>query len=166
MNGGKPKPRIEPTSASRTSVSTPSPKQRAVYRAVIALILHNGSRDFHKLVPMSAKIIRDEYIDDHHIFPKAFLADLPTPPPTELRDCILNRTLIDQKTNVRIGARAPSDYLAEMADELGEPSLDRLLKSHLLPVGPESPLRQDQFEDFLATRQAAIWKKMQEATAG
>ena len=50
-NGAKPKPRMEPTSASRTSVSTPSSKQRAVSSACIA-----SSRSFSSSTSMRVGI--------------------------------------------------------------------------------------------------------------
>ena len=48
-------------------------------------------------------------IDDHHIFPDAFLRRREIP--AKLRETVLNRTLFDRKTNIRISDRAPSDYM-------------------------------------------------------
>jgi len=54
----------------------------------------------------------DEKIDDHHVFPQRYLAESMPDVSGTLRDCVLNRTLIDKKTNIRISKRPPSDYLS------------------------------------------------------
>jgi hypothetical protein len=39
-----------------------------------------------------------------------------------------------------------------------------LLRSHLLPSGPASPLETNDFEGFLQWREEAIWSRIQEVT--
>jgi len=82
-------------------------RQRALYNACMALIARHGALDFHKLQPITPDAIRDQQIDDHHVFPRAYVAEH-----AELRelpfDSVLNRTLIDRQTNIRIGKKAPS----------------------------------------------------------
>lgn len=135
-----------------------TPRQRAVYRGVIALILRNEARDFHSGTKITVKLIEDEKIDDHHIFPQGYIAaHLPTVG-TTLRDCILNRTLIDKTTNIRIGKRAPSDYLKEIQTALGN-KFDELIDSHLLPGGPKSPLLTDDFDALIDNRQELLGKR-------
>jgi hypothetical protein len=82
---------------------------------------------------------------------------------------VVNRTLIDQITNKRISDRAPSNYLDEIRrayEEKGLPgeAFEGLLRSHLLPAGPDSPLWRDDFEGFLAWRQEAIWQLIRKVT--
>ncbi len=102
-------------------------------------------------------------VDDHHIFPAAYLAQSGIPGPT--RDAILNRTLIDRQTNIRIGMRAPSDYLDEIRDEWGSlGDFDGLLGSHLLPVGLESALFANDFEAFLRYREDVLVGEIERAT--
>jgi hypothetical protein len=141
-----------------------TPRQRAIYRGVIALILRNEARDFHTGKRITANLMQDGKIDDHHVFPKGYVDEQLPGTSATLRDCVLNRTLIDKQTNVRIGKKAPSEYLAEIQEKMGDEALQRLLHSHLLPGGADAPLRCNQFEQFLKSRQLAIGKKIQEIT--
>jgi len=59
-------------------------------------------------------------------------------------DTVLNHTLLDRITNIRIGKRPPSKYLADIKAELGD-RLDAVLESHGLPIGLDSPLWRDDF---------------------
>ena len=139
-------------------------RQRAVYRACIALILRGRALDFHTREKITAKLVWDEGIDDHHLFPAAYLRDNRPDIGAIQRDCVLNRTYIDKITNIRIGRRAPSDYLAEVAAEMGESKLDQILASHLLPTGADSALRLDDFDDLMEHRRTALTEAIIAAT--
>ena len=139
-----------------------TPRQRALYRGTICLVLSGEPRDFHYVTKITAKMIADNHIDDHHIFPYAYLGKQGVA--ARLRDCVLNRTLIDRETNQRISARAPSDYMAEMKGELGNTKLASLLISHTLPAGESSPFWSDDFETFLDWRQDALRHQIQRVT--
>jgi hypothetical protein len=93
-------------------------------------------------------------VDDHHIFPQAFLNERNVSP--TLRDCISNRSFIDRMTNRRLKRREPSDYFTEIRQEHGEKETDDLWQSHLMPTGKNSPLLSDDFEEFLKQREQAI----------
>ena len=80
-----------------------------------------------------------------------------------MRDCVLNRTLIDRTTNQMISDRAPSDYLAEIRSTTGFP-FAAVLTSHGLPAGADSPLLHDNYEAFLAGRQEHLWCEIQRVT--
>lgn len=139
-------------------------RQRALYRGLMALVLRNRAIDFHTREQITSKLMLDESIDDHHIFPDAFLKEHRPDLPGTLRDCILNRTHIDKITNIRIGKRPPSDYLAEIAEEAGDAKLDEILASHMLPSGPDSPLRADDFEGVIEYRRRALSEAVRQAT--
>jgi hypothetical protein len=141
---------FEPAVLRQTTV-----RQRAIYSGVMALILRHGSLDFHSTNPMTAKMIHDEQIDDHHLFPQGWFKDHPEVDGA-LVDSVLNRTLIDQVTNIRIGKRAPSDYLGEVREKLGDVTLRAILKSHLVPSDDEGPLFRDDFSGFLREREALV----------
>lgn len=66
-------------------------------------------------------------------------------------DTVLNHTLLDRVTNIRIGKRAPSKYLADIRAELGD-RLDAVLESHGLPIGIDSPLWRDNFAEMCEFR--------------
>jgi hypothetical protein len=140
-----------------------TPRQRAIYRGVIALILKEEARDFHTGKRITANMILEEKIDDHHIFPQAYIAEHEPNVSATTRDCVLNRTLIDKITNIRIGKRPPSEYLAEIATSIGDDVLEEVLESHLLPGAKDSPLRCDQFDTFITMRQLVIANKILEA---
>src|SRR5256885_4490614 len=97
----------------------------------------------------------DEGIDDHHVFPAAYL-ERGGVSPARMRDCVLNRTLIDRTTNQMISDRAPSDYLAEIRNTPGFP-FEAVLASHGLPAGADLPLLRDDYRAFLALRQGRLW---------
>lgn len=139
-----------------TSLRQVKPRQRAVYRGVMALILQNGALDFHKRGKITSQLLADKKnpVDDHHIFPRAYLDNKGAP--ASLRDCILNRTFIDRVTNRRLSKRAPSDYFSEIRTRQGGSETDETLKSHVLPQGSHSPLLDDDFEKFLDWREQAL----------
>lgn len=139
-----------------------TPRQRAIYRGTICLILGGGARDFHTQSVITGKLMSEEGIDDHHVFPAAHL-ERQGITPARVRDCVLNRTLIDRTTNQMISDRAPSDYLAAMKSTPGFP-FAQVLSSHGLPVSSDSPLMQDDYEGFLDWRQAYLWQEIQRVT--
>ncbi len=142
-----------------------TPRQRAIYRGVVCLVLGSGTgaRDFHTQGVITGKLIAEQGIDDHHVFPADFLEKKKGIKLARLRDCVLNRTLIDRTTNQIISNRAPSEYLAEMNATEGFP-FDSVLRSHLLPVGESSPFWSDDYDAFLAFRQQALWQEIMSVT--
>ena len=111
---------------------------------------------------VSGKLMVDEGIDDHHIFPSKYLERIGINS-IRLRDCVLNRTLIDRTTNQIISDRAPSDYLNEISSTSGFP-IDKVLESHTLPIEKDSPLFKNDYEAFLNWRQIQIWNEIQYMT--
>ncbi len=139
-----------------------TPRQRAIYRGAICLILGAGARDFHTQAVITGKLMADEGIDDHHVFPAAYLEGRGVAP-ARMRDCVVNRTLIDRTTNQMISDRAPSDYLAEIKSTPGFP-FETVLASHGLPAGADSPLLCDDYEAFLVWRQERLWQEIRRVT--
>lgn len=139
-----------------------TPRQRSIYRGSICLILGMGARDFHTQSIITGRLMAEEGIDDHHIFPEAYLSRQGISS-SRLRDCVLNRTLIDRTTNQMISDRNPSAYLADIRNTPGFPFQD-LLTSHGLPSQPDSALLRDDYEAFLKWRQNRLWEAIQNAT--
>jgi hypothetical protein len=142
-------------------------RQRALYRGVICLLLSRGPRDFYSYDRLTGELLTEHDVEDHHIFPYAYLGRENVPP--RQRDCVLNRTLIDRITNRRISDRPPSEYLDEVRSAYAEKGLrgdafQGLLSSHELPTGPDSPLWKNDFEAFLGWRQDALWQRIKEVT--
>lgn len=135
-------------------------RQRALYRGTIALLMRHSPLDFHEALPLGKPIIDGRDVDDHHIFPRHFLKTIGRENAT---DSVLNHTLIDKKTNIRIGGHAPSIYLAEMEKELGE-KLHKILVSHGLPAAPDGPLFEDDFDEFLDWRLVHLKRELATVT--
>ena len=165
MNGGHEPESVASFNIESLKLRNVRPKQRAVYRGAMALILQNGALDFHKRGPITSQLIADKKnpVDDHHIFPRAYLnkRDISA----ALRDCILNRTYIDRATNHRLSKRAPSDYFGEICQKQGEQQTDALFRTHLLPTGINSSLLTDDFEGFLANRERLLMELIQKKTS-
>lgn len=140
-----------------------TPRQRAIYRGTVCLVLRNGARDFHTQAVITGKLMQEEGIDDHHLFPSSYLEKHQGIQAARRRDCVLNRTLIDRTTNQIISDKAPSKYLAEIKATTGFPFAD-VLGSHLLPNGEDSPLLSDDYEAFLSWRESRLWKEIQSVT--
>ena len=139
-----------------------TPRQRAIYRGAICLILRNGARDFHTQAVITGKLMAEQGIDDHHVFPAHFL-ETKGITSARHRDCVLNRTLIDRTTNQMISDRAPSVYLAEIRNTSGFPFED-VLASHCLPTGTDSSFWTDDYEGFMAWREQRLWKEIKRVT--
>jgi hypothetical protein len=139
-----------------------SGRQRALYRATVALMMSRNPLDFHKGHRLTPAIIVGEEIDDHHVFPRKQLKKMKR---DQVVDSVLNHTLIDKLTNIRIGGNAPSKYLGDMEAELGPTKVRSILRSHELPPDHDGPLLQDRFEDFLAWREHQLARRLREATS-
>ncbi len=77
---------------------------------------------------------------------------------------MLNRTLIDKETNIRINKKAPAEYLREIEAELNAERLGEVLESHLLQGGKPSSLSEGRLSDFLGERQQRFAEKLEEVT--
>jgi len=141
-----------------------STRAGAIYKSVICLILASEphARDFHSGKLIAQAMFDAGDVEDHHVFPSAYLENAKGITKKTLRDCILNRTLIDGKTNVVISDRPPSEYLRDIDAHV---DTETILKSHLLPTGSTSPLRTDDYEEFLQKRAELIEAAIAVATS-
>ena len=120
----------------------------AVYRGVLCLVALKGACDF-----FTGDTIELHQLDDHHIFPASFLKGFPE----DLRNSILNRTLISSDTNRRlIGAKKPSVYLAEMESGLGKEKARLILATHFIDDAAIQAMRDDDYLQFLVERERAL----------
>jgi hypothetical protein len=165
LGGGKPPESVISLRFDPNVMRDVTPRQRSLYRGTICLMLGagTGARDFHTQAVITSKLMNEEGIDDHHIFPDDFLLKKKGLTSSRMRDCVLNRTLIDRSTNQIISNRAPSEYLAEIYNTANFP-FDAVLASHCLPTGPNSPLRTDDYDAFLSWRQDRLWREIQSVT--
>ncbi len=135
-------------------------RQRALYRATMALLLRHRPLDFHEAVPLTRTVIESTAVDDHHVFPRGYLKDIGL---DNRIDTVLNHTLIDRETNIRIQKKAPSVYLGAIAEELPN-DLPRILESHGLPSEITGPLWRDDFDGFLEWRLNHLAQELQVVT--
>ena len=130
----------------------------ATYRGVLNLIGYaiQGLRDWKS----TQKIDPDKELDDHHIFPRAYITsgvtlDMEAGEAIQLMDCVVNRTLIPKMLNLTIGKRPPQAYLADIKKQNAK--LEASLQDHLVP--PElvsDPTWNTRFRAFLDARAKAI----------
>jgi hypothetical protein len=142
-----------------------TPRQRSIYRGAMCLVLGSGTgaRDFHTQGVITGKLMAEQGIDDHHVFPADYLEKKKDIKLGRLRDCVLNRALIDRTTNQIISNRAPSDYLVQIKATEGFP-FEAVMRSHLLPADDASPFWNDDYETFLTRRQQALWGEIKRVT--
>jgi len=140
-------------------------KSSSIYKSVISLVMASQplARDFHSANVISQAMVNTGEVDDHHIFPSSYLENEKGINKKADRDCVLNRTLIDRPTNILISDRAPSEYLADI-DKGGK--TDEILLTHLCPTGEDSPLRNDDYDGFLAARAELVYAAIISVTAG
>lgn len=163
MTGGKEPESVGSLKFDVESLLSITPRQRAVYSGMICLILARNPRDFHCFKPITRALMQEEGIDDHHVFPADYLEKQGWDQ-TRLRDCIVNRTLIDRTTNQSISNKSPKSYLTEMRDKLGSSKFKDLMNSHLLPPGGDSPLFENDYQSFLDWRCSKLGELIAAAT--
>jgi len=126
------------------------------YRGIMSLIILNRAKDFGTL-----ESIELHQVDDHHIFPISLLRDGLNGKKyeKEVRNCILNRTIIESKSNrYKYKDLQPSHYIREMIESHpeGEAGVRNLLRGHLIDDSGFRALLEDDFEMFLSSRQNVI----------
>lgn len=129
------------------------------YKAIMCLLALNGAKDFRNY----ESIIYSQ-LDDHHVFPKAYLRESLEKPPFGLseagaRNTIVNRTLISSETNRAIGKKAPSDYLAD-SSIIPPADVTDLLRRHFIDESALHALRQDNYPSFLIERERTVIGKI------
>lgn len=117
-------------------------------RAIIAVSLYGGGYDFADGAKATPENVRHrEY---HHVYPRALIQD--EFPDHEVNSA-LNCSLISWKTNRKIAAKSPKQYLAERADDAKatDDQVRSRLESHLIPY---EDLVSGDFRAFLDSRAA------------
>ena len=157
---------VEPTTITESSFQagrllTLRTRNSAAYKALYALLMHDGGGDFRTGEPIAAQTVFDDEIDIHHIFPKRWCETADIEPGTY--NSIINKTAISSRTNRQIGGHAPSKYLTalERAADIAPARMDEILASHC--IAPD-PVRTDRFWDFYAARAEALLQRIEVAT--
>ncbi len=124
---------------------------------VMCLITRAGARDFLTGQQAVLHTCQDDHISPHSVYGK-----------TQPVDLVLNRTLISVETNNRKRDKAPSEFLGDcLAGHNGdEKRLLETLRTHFITKDAYEALKQDNFEVFVAHREDALRKAVQEAIRG
>jgi len=134
----------------------------AIYRAVMCLVALRGAKDFR-----ADDSIEFHTLDDHHIFPKAYLGKSRQPDGSQysndLVNCILNRTLITSTTNRSISRKSPADYVAQLVPD---ERVDDIMDSHFINADALRAMRENDFESFLLYRETALVEEIRRQLMG
>jgi hypothetical protein len=129
-------------------------KYDALYKGILNLVnFHTGG--FRSL--QNGQIVTwDSNLEDHHIFPKDFLAKSLKKDSDVFAEinCVVNRTLIPKLTNIKASNKPPSVYLRKIQEQ--NPELSKALASHLIPEDTANGTYDDVYELFLEDRSKAI----------
>lgn len=117
-----------------------------------------------RLIPNSWKCrlfrlqsIKFHTLEDHHIFPKAYLAKRKGPDgktiPNDQVNSIVNRTLIADKTNGKISKSSPADYLQKLVPADRK---DKIMASHFIDADALDAMQMNDFDGFVRAREKAL----------
>lgn len=124
----------------------------SVYRSVMCLVALRGARDFR-----ADDSIEFHALDDHHIFPKAYLRKQTNGEgkayASDMINSIVNRTLISSGTNRSISKSSPSGYLEKIVPD---ECMDEIMASHFINADALQAMRENDFESFLLYREKAL----------
>lgn len=162
MNGGDEPTTLKEFRFDIDQLRETTPRQRAIYQGVICLILKNRPIDFYEGKIIIADLLKDKKIDDHHIYPKAYLETIGINQ-SHRRDCVVNRTLIDRTTNQLIGKRPPCDYVSDIEGNLGKETFNDIVRSHLIAKDSES-FYKESYDDFIEHRLEILRQAIEQAT--
>ena len=140
-------------------------RNSAAYKGINVLLQREGAKDFFwkiAIKDLDESDWEERKLDIHHIFPKSWCERKGIP--ASRYNSIINKTPISFKANRTIGGKAPSDYLNHLQNhqsvQLNEEDMNAILMTHSIdPI----TLRQDDFEDFMLSRQRMILNKIEAA---
>jgi hypothetical protein len=133
----------------------------AAYKGIYALLLKAGAIDWRTGEAADMNLYFDEAIDIHHIFPKAWCEKQGIKPSTY--NSIVNKTPLTARTNRVIGGRAPSEYLARLANSAGVDT-DTIRKQVSTHLADADLMARNDFDTFFATRARALLDQIASAT--
>jgi len=134
-------------------------KGSARYNAIICFLALNHAKDFYETRIVGIGDYSNEKINDHHIFPKQVKELDPERSKTfkDIKDSIVNRTLLLDVTNNRITNKKPSQYIADMINNFGcEEKVRSIFKDHLISSKAYEYMKEDDFDNFIIEREKTI----------
>ena len=137
-----------PDAIARTKMTATS---SALRNAVLCLLAMQRPRNFKDGSPIN---LASEFFSDlkkperHHIFPYAHLRDKGLE--ASKIHLVANFCFIPADLNKEISAQSPAKYLNTYRKD--NPSFDPDIATHLIPVGTDSPVWNDAFDEFIRLR--------------
>lgn len=127
-------------------------RRNSIYRGIMCLVAIKGAKDFQ-----ADDSIEFHTLDDHHIFPKAYLRKQIGPDDKKISsdriNSIVNRTLIAAQTNRRISRSNPSQYLKEIVPA---EQVNGIMASHFINQDAVAAMRVDNFDAFIDARELEL----------
>jgi hypothetical protein len=148
MEAGDPIERItkvEPAFIDELDLKTVD-KGSARYNAIGCLLALNDAKDFYKGRIVGTGDFTDEKSNDHHIFPNKVdgLDSEESRTFGSVKDTIVNRTLIRDRTNNHIKKNRPSQYLETLVDKHGNAENGRsIMEGHVVSAPAFAALKDD-----------------------
>ena len=94
----------------------------------------------------------------HHFFPKAFLKKRPEIDKSYINH-IINITIVDGRSNLKIGAKPPSEYIKKYS--IKNKSISDCLKTHLIGDFDKFGILNNDYNKFFNERASLISKEIQ-----
>ncbi len=127
----------------------------AFIKGMICILADHQPRSFadNTTVTMTnAWLARADRQNYHHFFPKAYMRKSQPQVEDWRVNHIANITIVDDYINkYRIGARAPSDYMAEF-QRINPDGIDETMDDHLITLSDEGGVFDDDYETFFQYR--------------
>jgi len=136
-------------------------KGSAQYKAIICLLALNDLQDFYTGWKVGVGDFSHENINDHHIFPKKVsgLDSEKSKTFNEIKDFIVNKTLLLDETNIKILNKKPSQYIEDMIEKHeSEDEVKKMFARHLVTEKAYEYMKEDDFDNFIIEREKAIKK--------
>lgn len=128
-------------------------QRSALFKTMFLAFREAGAKDWFSQLEISVDHVGVAHnLQFHHIFPKALLKGVRT---TKDIDDIANLAFIAGRTNRKISANPPSEYLPPLMEQLG----GHPFVAQCIPSGREL-LSLDQYEQFLAERRRLIAERL------
>lgn len=134
-------------------------KGSARYNAILSILALNDARDFYKERVIGMGDYSNDKINDHHIFPKQVKGLDPRKSRNfkDVRDFVVNRTLLLDETNNEIKNKKPSQYISEMIKKRdNETDVKKILEKHFISEKAYEYMKEDDFDNFVTERERAI----------
>lgn len=132
----------------------------SLFKTMFLAFAEDGAKDWTSQLAISVKHAgAQDKLQFHHIFPKAYLRDHGPGYKTSQVDDIANLAFICGSTNLKISAKAPSDYLTKLSSRADHP-----LEAQQVPLDT-TMYEPDAFLQFLAARRELIAARLNEFLA-